>query len=343
MNNLELLLILSFVILYFIPSKHVAVKKEYLSLENSIRIKGFLAIGVALNHIIHEIKCPDLHLEFWNMFFWFVAIFFFFNGYGIMYKLVTDSNYLEGFLRKRVLKIVIPFLIVYCLTVLLKMLLGEKFTFVNILKSFFNGVPIADNLWYIELLILFYLFVWCVGKCIKNKTEMIIAGFVFVALWYVFAIWRQLSPHWMFTCLLIPVGMLFAYKEAETYELLRKNQVLLVIICGLIVAFACSKSVEYIFTTGEGTAIAIFSSVAFTILFFIMNMYIQNNGRALTFFGKISFEFYMIHGLIIEILRNKYFYINNDYIFVILVITISIIVSLAFQKCMRKLYMLMRI
>ncbi len=343
MSIFECLLIIFFLILFFIPSKRVHDGTDYLSLDNSTRIKGWLAIGVALNHILHKIDRTDLHMEFWNMFFWFVAIFFFFNGYGTMYKLKSDVNYLNDFLRKRVLKILIPFLIVYFLTVLLNVFLGEKYTFIHVFKSFFNGDPIASNLWYIELVLLYYLAIWVMGKTIKSKSMMTIAGFVFIILWYVFVIWRQLSPHWMFTCLLIPVGMLFAYKEDEAYAFLRKKQILLVIICGLIVAFGYSKSIEYIFTTYAGMGVAIISSVAFTILFLILNMHIQNKGEVLKFLGEISFEFYMIHGLFIDLLRNRFFYLDNDYAFVVMVILLSVLASIAFKKLLRKLFVFMKI
>ena len=337
----EFFLIIIFVILLFFPSEHVHDGKEYLSLDNSARIKGWLAVGVSLNHILHKIDRADM--PFLNMLFWLYAIFFFFNGYGTMYKIKSDANYLNSFLRKRVLKIFIPFLIVYFLTVLLNVLLGERYTFIYILKCFFNGNPIASNLWYIELVFLYYLAIWVMGKTIKNKSTMIIAGFAFIVLWYVFVIWRQLSPHWMFTCLLIPVGMLFAYKEDEAYAFLQKYQILLVIICGLIVAFGYSKSIEYIFTTYEGTAIAILSSVAFTILFLILNMHIQNKGIVLKFFGDISFEFYMIHGLFIDLLRNNYFYLDNDYAFVVIVILLSVLASIAFKKLLKKLFAFLKI
>lgn len=43
-----------------------------------------------------------------------VALFLFLSGYGAMYSKIHKPNYLNGYLRKRVYRLYIPFIFVFC-------------------------------------------------------------------------------------------------------------------------------------------------------------------------------------------------------------------------------------
>lgn len=69
-------------------------------------------------------------------------------------------------------------------------------------------------------------------------------------------------------------------------------------------------------------------NVIFTIFFILTVRKIDFSNKYLLFLGKILFELYMIHGLVISIVE-KYFFTSrlNDIIFSILVLIISIILA----------------
>lgn len=87
------------------------------SKQATVPLRGLLATGIVLHHLSLRLveaspDCPWI----WSQFsFWgapIVAVFFFLSGYGLMVSLITKGQkYLDGFLKKRLLKIVLPLIL----------------------------------------------------------------------------------------------------------------------------------------------------------------------------------------------------------------------------------------
>ena len=84
------------------------------SKQATVTLRGLLATGIVLHHLSLRLveASPDC-AWIWSQFsFWgapIVAVFFFLSGYGLMVSLITKGQkYLDGFLKKRLLKIVLP-------------------------------------------------------------------------------------------------------------------------------------------------------------------------------------------------------------------------------------------
>ena len=85
---------------------------DYASLDTMKSLRGFAAIGVILHHISQEDIFQEMKVlsGFVNAGAYFVALFFFCSGYGLIKSLKTKENYLKGFVKKRIVKaIIIPF------------------------------------------------------------------------------------------------------------------------------------------------------------------------------------------------------------------------------------------
>lgn len=84
------------------------------SKQATVPLRGLLAIGIVLHHLSLRLveASPDCHWIWLQFSFWgapIVAVFFFLSGYGLMVSLITKGQeYLDGFLKKRLLKIVLP-------------------------------------------------------------------------------------------------------------------------------------------------------------------------------------------------------------------------------------------
>lgn len=83
-------------------------------MEVTLPLRGVLAMGIVIHHISLRVvdAIPGGMWIFPQFQFWgapIVAVFFFLSGYGLMVSLITKGeNYLDGFLKKRLLKIVLP-------------------------------------------------------------------------------------------------------------------------------------------------------------------------------------------------------------------------------------------
>ena len=82
---------------------------EVLSLNQTKSILGFCAIGIVFHHLAQKTCAPWLNQEvivhgldfFLNLGHLFVALFFFYSGFGLFKSLKLKENYLKRFLGKQ--------------------------------------------------------------------------------------------------------------------------------------------------------------------------------------------------------------------------------------------------
>lgn len=68
-----------------------------------------------------------------------VALFFLWSGYGVVYSCNKKSDYLKGFLYNRGVKVLIPFFVVHVLYFVIKSLAGQHFSCLDILNGLIGG------------------------------------------------------------------------------------------------------------------------------------------------------------------------------------------------------------
>lgn len=75
--------------------------------------KGIAAIIIMLHHISFRLSNLPVYVKpIWYIAFPIVGFFFFMSGYGLTCGLLQKRNYLQGFLSKRLLNIIAPYVIV---------------------------------------------------------------------------------------------------------------------------------------------------------------------------------------------------------------------------------------
>ncbi len=101
-----------------------------------------------------------------------VAGFFFLSGYGSMTKYQKKgTDYLRGFLPKRLLSVWIPLVIVALILVILKLLLRESVVISDIADDFFHGIYLVPYSGFIITLSFFYILFYIGGKMENNGNE----------------------------------------------------------------------------------------------------------------------------------------------------------------------------
>ena len=180
---------------------------DFLSLDVTKSLRGFAAIGVILHHISQESafqKVKELS-PFVNAGFYFVAIFFFCSGFGLIKSLKTKENYLDGFLKKRVLKtIVIPFYVCVLLYGIYKLIMGVKMPVAHWITNLLGLTLMNEYAWYPIVLTILYVAFYFIFKHVKNRKLcfalmflVIFAQGVFFAFNGHFAWWAGKSNWWM--------------------------------------------------------------------------------------------------------------------------------------------------
>ncbi|MCR4670945.1 MAG: acyltransferase [Saccharofermentans sp.] len=148
---------------------------DYASLEAMKSLRGFAAIGVILHHIsqVDMFQSKGVLAPFLNAGAYFVAIFFFCSGYGLIKSLDTKKDYLKGFIRNRIVKtIVLPFyvnIIFYALYNLGNMMVGSKIAPERWIFNFTGLTMMNEFAWFPIVLALLYLAFYICFRFIKKR------------------------------------------------------------------------------------------------------------------------------------------------------------------------------
>ena len=273
------------------------------SKQATVPLRGLLATGIVLHHLSLRLveASPDCSW-IWSQFsFWgapIVAIFFFLSGYGLMVSLITKGQkYLDGFLKKRLFKIVLP--LVLCSIVF-------EATSITLwgghIADFRKGWPFLPNCWFCVTIIIYYIAFYITGLLLKASTvkvtyAMWVFSFIYVFLFKVldFCNW------WYQMVLSINIGMTLAYYETAIRNVLYKYKrtiVLLLFLLTFLSAYwaSCSK------TDNFPVGMMVLSLVVGLLIYSSLCLRPIKSNRLLTFFGRYSFEIYLIHGAVISVL-----------------------------------------
>ena len=249
------------------------------SLEVTKSLRGFAALGVILHHISQEQAFQmsagqGHHGElsiFVNAGFFFVAVFFFCSGFGLIKSLDTKENYLEGFLKKRVFKaILIPFYVNAVLFAIFGIAGGYDLPPLRLIAGLLGLTLLNYYAWYPVVLTLLYIAFYFIFKNVKNRKLCFTLMFLVIFLQGVFFCfnghfawwagepnwwvvpgavqnavwWKQPGVIWFFgewwvnSSIAFFIGMVFAANEEQIRGWFKKLYLLKLLCCiVLLVAF----------------------------------------------------------------------------------------------------------
>ena len=138
---------------------------------NSNKIKGLLALLIIIHHLSIYIKDTILLKVFTIVGVIAVSAFFFLFRIWTNDKLSKKKeNYLKDFWNKRIMKIVIPYIIAIIFTIL-AYLLTRQLSLRKIFNSLVEGEPVVRFSWYVLAIIILYIVFYLSAKFLKKKKK----------------------------------------------------------------------------------------------------------------------------------------------------------------------------
>lgn len=231
-----------------------------------------------------------------------VSMFLFLSGYGLLKSFCQKGPvYLESFFEKRIIKIIVPFIIACLLSFIIDYKLGE-FNYEKYLIGYIEGFPPMPNSWYVYELLFLYLVFYLSFKYIKNKKRVISILLAIIICFYVMIKSVGWPGYWYSSILSFPMGMMFATKEKEIGGLLYNKEKLilfvLTIISIVLLSILCINDSPESTDTFIGFISMLFIPIAIAFLLIEISFKPFNNILKI---GSLSYEIYLVHGLIIEI------------------------------------------
>lgn len=261
-----------------------------------------------------------------------VSFFLFMSGYGLLYGFIIKNQKLdEAWLRKRMVKLVVPALTAMALYVIAELYTGKPIDWQTLMTYWFVSDINLKYGWYVtEIVILYFAFFVCF-RCFKPYyatwvlISSILLGIVVmvvckVAVWYI-----QGLP-----CFVI--GMIFAVfdMKAETARLKKYDYKLKLSIIIAVVVFCLFKNfdfVQLVFPVLDKWRYMYASFYVTNILFIIIIAYILMCLPVIKLMvnrGRYFYEVYLVQGATLLVCRE---WIKNDWLFVMLGLMCTIIVA----------------
>ncbi len=320
---------------------NVITKNEYLSVNSTKALKGYFAICILFHHLyqhtfdgnVTTFGCIMQYLGFLS-----VAMFFFFSGYGLQtsYEKKGDK-YIESFFVTKI----VPF---YCIYVLLSIfyfivniLITKKLDFVLLLKSFCFMENVISKGWYLPIIIYFYVAFFLIYKYVKKNKLL-----VFMLFTVLFCIFHKSSLHYQ-SIFAFVLGMFWSKYKDKIDNVLEKH-LYIALLFSAVLFFGCF----YLFILTKFLIIKMIAAVLFATLVIITvfliskieNRIIAN--KLSCFIGKISLEIYVVHGLFVNIFHSEIINIENNLLYIILVLICTFILANIFAPIFNGIYKVFR-
>lgn len=318
--------------------------EQFMSLKESKAIQAICAILIIFHHMSQKLEyCKEIQM-FLDAGILFVAIFMFCSGYGLMKSLERKENYLDHFLKKRLVTVLVPFYLINTIFVIVGAL-NQSFAglsggaLVREVLLRLSGIKLGSgNEWFMVVITFLYIFFYVFFKHFKQLTAFVLMAIVILAyicagLWidHNTCQWWLQGEWWYNTILMFYVGLLFGKFEKQIIGCFKKVYYILlpVMIVISVIAFRFSVKVLYeksyygeynptlsrqevILNRGMCLGTQTLAMVLFVTAVLLIMMKLHFDNPVLRFIGKISLEIYLIHDLFILLYRSPRWYLVKD-------------------------------
>ena len=321
--------------------------EDYTSLEQTKQLLGASALGVALHHMAQKTCAPwhpAAYMEhgldvFLNMGYMLVGVFLFCSGLGLYRSYKTKPDYLKGFLRRRILPLVIAFYMSEAIYTVIRLAMGEKMDAMTVLW-YLSGLHMANfNAWYVIVIPFFYAAFRAAFRACGREGTAIFCVFLFALAYTVMGAcvehqndWWMRGEWWYNSIMLFPLGLLFGRYEARVTAFLKKGYLLWLPLSFAAIFLLLWQS-EWLNANAWGfydamnnpmrvphrlmsAAFQWLVATAYTAFCFLLMMKVRLGNRALKWLGGATLEFYLMHGIFVELFGYNFLDISNSLIYI---------------------------
>lgn len=254
-----------------------------------------------------------------------VALFLLMSGYATMISKMNKANYLHKYIPKRLLRLYIPFLIVFIIVVALRIVHGEGITLKHILFMPLMSLPDTIN-WYLKVQLALYLVFYFTARFIKNDKWVIITIFSICFIYMIIGVLTRIDAYWYESSYMFPMGMLMAKYKDSVFKFLSLHFPLKLFASFIIALFFY---IPYFFWGNPISEIIHILGVTQFMICLCTRM--RGTSKILSFFGQYSLELYLAHGIYLGYIR-KYFNLQESVFTYVLFMVSSVLVAYGVKK-----------
>ena len=323
--------------------------EDYMSVQKTGSIKGIFVIIVFLSHIRQYVKLEKTALnEPFTDFMLFlgqlmVVAFLFYSGYGVALSLEKKSRYALTIPKRRIFSVWYHFAFAIVIFFVVSRLLGTKYDFVRLLKSFVGLSAVGNSVWFIFTILMLYALTFLVFVFAKDKIVVPTAVFTVLAfaLMVGLRILKGKEYWWYDTLMCYPLGMWYYIAKPTIDKYLLKD-------------FSKWFSAAAITVTVFGylayllpiyhkmRKIFIPEALVFALVIALVSMRVSVDNKVLRWFGKRVFSVYILQRIPMMIF-SKFNLNSKPVLFTLVCLVSTVIIAELFDRLLDKCDVLLRI
>lgn len=315
------------------------IHEDYLSKPCADSVKGIFVLMVLNGHLSQYITLgssvldmPYILVEDWIAQ-CIVAPFLFCSGYGIFYSFVNKQGlrYIKGMPRKRVLPTLVHFDIALVLFLVMNLILGIKYPPIEYITALVGWNSVGNSTWFIYATLCMYVIVYLAGHIswkLKDKEKQLNCFSALILLGtvaYILIMMNFKQQVYYNTILCFPVGVIYGRFKEKIDNHMKKLSVWLIV----AVALAC----VYLFSLVYGTYY--WRAPIFAVLVCTITMRFRICNPILRWLGEHIFEIYILQR-IPQIVFTHLGLNENQYIFALLCVPVTLVGAWLFKKLMKQ-------
>jgi peptidoglycan/LPS O-acetylase OafA/YrhL len=317
-------------------------------------LKGYSIITVVLMHLFQDyLSMPNIINKALSLGGAGVHVFIFCSGFGLFYSSLNKPLSYKSFLKKRFIKIYIPYIVIIIISSLIPFMYNYSHKFVAVLshvflfKMFSNKYECSfgGQFWFLSTIIQFYLIfnllIYCKNRLNSNKKFITLSLGLSVCWWMITGIlgkteirvWGSFFIQYLWE---FSLGMVLAdiiYRNNGKFTLPKKSILLFISILLLSL---------YGFVAIKGGVLKLFDDIPSLLGYgglalFVYSLNIKVINKTIIKLSSFSYELYLVHILIFSCIFKLFNNIKSQILIAIISIVVSIVVSKLYNIFLRKL------
>lgn len=274
----------------FVKEYNTIDASTYFSKSQTDWLRGVAIVGIIYSHYLSINASWSWQIGFLGIF--GVAIFLFLSGYSAMFSFVNKPNYLKKYIPKRLVRLYIPFIIVYIIYSIVLLISGYRFTIWDFVKMPVMSLPRTLN-WYLKVQLALYIVFYVIAKFSKKKNNVPLILLPICIIYMIIGMIMGLNFYWYESSFMFPLGMLFALYREKVFNFLNNKYVLKLIIS----FFVFVLSYLGVFLYG-GVLSEIIFVVGFMQFLTMLCVRFKGNSKMSILLGTISIDLYLTHTMV---------------------------------------------
>lgn len=340
-----------------IAGKGTLVEQPFSAIDSK-GMQGFFALCILVHHVSLRVRFFD-HYSGDMVFFedigtLLVGFFFLCSGYGLYVSFQNKEHYLDTFMKRRMVTVMVPFFICNYAYMFTALMLGHQFTTKELVASFFGFRLLNDHMWFaVEIMIIYLLFYITFRYVKKDVWRFLLIGCMLLVMCIISFLlghdptednvaytWFR-GEWWYNTTPLFFVGLLMGKFRSELIRWVRKYyKVLFPVVVVAFIGFY--KATMYMIQVKGGywteteldpaygnklctLAVQVPMVAAFEVLVVLIMLKVRFQNVVLRFLGTISLEMILLENVFMLYFSERDIQLNvHVYCMIVIACTIGI-------------------